>query len=419
MSKLIKNVKDLRLLAVMNGTVPLTDELCNHIKLGGVKFKGLTADANASMLNHSTAEEFILSDIKMCTGLTDSNGDGVDVIYYPVNSREELGLYAILLCLYKDGPMTVGYLYNGGHVITDSIQYNQQEWLTVDKNWKYAPVSLLNATKLRRHVTNNEVLIHTLRLTGYLIHTTSSRYSPTLTEDLLYYNNTPAVNVRTGEMFTGPAVSSAYGDGDVEYSPNDEDEIHADGIHFNTVSNMAKVTEIDCVIDFFANKLQPLTDRIEEVVKNQDHSIREQKYNYDSSVLHANDNHDKLANLIHHTHQTVMHSVIGLETKMNQLLSSRNLQAGYMLPLGQRPNNSHLTHSIASGLSPDERNAILNLQETVLKLTKDSESLRGQIVEIKNKLDTQDKVIATLNGTTDGATVVEKATNLIDGLLED
>lgn len=450
MSKLIKNVHDLRLLAAMNGTVPLTDELCNHIKLGSIKFKDLPGDAIPSMLNHSTGEEFKQSDIKMCTGLTDNNGDDVDVIYCPVSSRDELGLYAILLCLYKDGPMTVGYLYEGGHIVTDSIQYDQKEWLTVDKNWKRIPVSLLNATKLRRHVVNTEVLLNTLKLTGYFIHTTSSRENPTVSDDLLYYNNTPAVNVRTGQTFQNPALASSYDD-ESDYESDEETVDYVDNVHFDAVSDVTKSTGLDTLIDFFASSIAPLTSGIEEIVKNQDLSIREQKYISNHFEQRANDNHDKLTSLINHTHQetqqtyqAVMRSVMGLEIKINQLLSSSNqapqnpmnaaiaahaTASGYPgfgpyrsgPALRQTPLNNTSTREAPAGLSPYESNALLNLQRSVAELRNSNITLSRQMEEANHRLNMQDKIIASFNAPSDGVkgSNIKKATNAIDGLLDD
>lgn len=215
MSILISNVKDLTLVAAMNGMVELPVALARHIKFSRQKFKeledkGLTTPSY-SLLNHSRTEEFLRDKVFMCTGLTDENKEEVDVIYYPVSSRQEAGLYALLICLNNDNTLTVGYLYEGGYFVTDNIEYNKHDWLTQNRKWKYIGVSLLNVNKINRHVVNTEVLADEFKMLTYYLLTTNSREEPELDDDLLFYGGTPGFNVITGERMQPPGVGTPDG----------------------------------------------------------------------------------------------------------------------------------------------------------------------------------------------------------------
>ena len=212
MSILISNVKDLTLVAAMNGIVELPPALARHIKFSRQKFKeledkGLIAPSY-SLLNHSRTEEFLRDKVFMCTGLTDENKEEVDVIYYPVSSRQEAGLYALLICLNNDDTLTVGYLYEGGYFVTDNIEYNKHDWLTQNRKWKYIGVSLLNVNKINRHAANTKVLADEFKMLTYYLLTTNSREEPELNDDLLFYGGTPGFNVITGERMQPPGVGT-------------------------------------------------------------------------------------------------------------------------------------------------------------------------------------------------------------------
>lgn len=394
MTKLIKNVKDLSLVAAMNGAVPLPLPLVRHIKFGRQKFKEIDVGANASLLNHTVSEEFLLDEIRMCTGLTDINHEEVEVIYYPVSSRQETGLYAILLCLYNDNTMTVGYLYEGGYFVTDSIEYDRHEWSTVDKNWKYIRVSLLNITKLKRHATQNSFLYDEFNLTGNRILTTNSRENPTLSEELAFYGNTPGIDVIDGTITNSPTAESSLDD----YPANETSQVTED----ETVEHQGETT-LSTVMELLDDRIKPIGQALLELTQllGDNHNAT---LNLTQRVLFdVNQSSERVERSIRNLNRR--HEVYPFFTGESDSLGPYGIRTGNTAPTGQ--SWSRKTYP------PIENEMVFKLQQTVDALTQDNLKLNEEIRNIKETLAKIENV-----GSKDKS-VIAKATQFIDTLLAD
>lgn len=413
MTKLIKNVKDLSLVAAMNGSVPLPVPLGRHIKFGRQKFKEIDTSAGASLLNHTVSEEFLLDEIRMCTGLTDINHEEVEVIYYPVSTRQETGLYAVLLCLYNDNTMTVGYLHEGGRFVTDSIEYDRKEWTTVDKNWKYMSVSLLNITKLRRHATNNSVLYDEFNLTGDCILTTSSREEPIISKELIFYGNTPGVDVIEGTITNSPTAESSLD----ECPANETSQVTED----EPVEHQGETT-LSTVMELLDDRIKPIGQGLLELatIVGCNHDKYHQFAKETTQLLE--DNHNATLNLtqqvllhVNQSSERVERSIRNLNrrhetypffTGESDRLGPYGIRTGNTAPTGQ--SWSRETHS------PIENEMVFKLQQMVDALTQDNLKLNEEIRNIKETL------AKIENGQSNkDESAITKATQFIDTLLTD
>lgn len=411
MTKLIKNVKDLSLVAAMNGSVPLPLPLVRHIKFGRQKFKEIDLGTNASLLNHTVSEEFLLDEIRMCTGLTDINHEEVEVIYYPVSTRQETGLYAILLCLYNDNTMSVGYLYEGGRFVTDSIEYDRHEWTTVDKNWKYMSVSLLNITKLRRHATNNSVLYDEFNLSGDCILTTSSREEPIISKELIYYGNTPGIDVIEGIITNSPTAESS-----LDECPADEtSQVTED----EPVEHQGETT-LTAVLELLDDRIKPIGQALLELATVMARNHDEHHQFAKETVQLLEDNHNATLNL---TQQVLLHgnqSSNRAESTVRNLSGRRGAYPFFtggsdkLGPYGIRIDDTAPTDQSRSSkaYSSAENERVFELGQMVDALTVDNLKLNEEIRNIK-------KTLAKIENreSNKDESAIAKATQFIDTLL--